>query len=298
MEMKKISERIYYIPNPANIGVVKDGKKTAILIDSGLDDDTGKKVLKLLEENGLTPKAIINTHSHADHCGGNKYIKEKTGAMIYAPEIESAIIQFPLLEPLYLFSGARPLKDLQNKFLMAQPSDVDYVIKRGERKLKFDEIELGIIPLPGHSPNQIGVEIDEVLFCADSLFSEDVLKRHKIPFYTDIDGARETLRFLKNSRYKFYVPSHAEPGESLTELVDANLDAIDGVERYLLDGFHGKRTTEQVLKDICDYYQINIQGTQQYYLINTVTMAYLSSLHNRRKLKVEVRGNSLFWEKI
>ncbi|MEM4330801.1 MAG: MBL fold metallo-hydrolase [Candidatus Pacearchaeota archaeon] len=298
MEMKKISERVYYIQNHVNIGVVKDGERSVILIDSGLDDDAGKKILRLLEENGLTLKAIINTHSHADHCGGNRYIKEKTGAKIYAPEVESAIIQFPLLEPLYLFSGASPLKDLQNKFLMAQPSDVDYVIKRDERRLKFDEIELGIIPLPGHSPNQIGVEADEVLFCADSLFSEDVLKRHKIPFYVDIDKARETFKFLRESKYKFYVPSHAEPRESLIELVNANLEAINGVERYILEEFNGKRTTEQILKDICVHYQINIQGTQQYYLMNTIVMAYLSSLYNRGKLKVEVRENSLFWEKI
>jgi glyoxylase-like metal-dependent hydrolase (beta-lactamase superfamily II) len=76
MELKKITERVYYIPNPANIGVVKDGEKSAILIDTGLDDDTGKKVLRLLEENNLFVKAIINTHSHADHCGGNRYIKK------------------------------------------------------------------------------------------------------------------------------------------------------------------------------------------------------------------------------
>jgi len=232
------------------------------------------------------------------YCGGNKYIQEKTGAKIYAPEVESAIIQYPSLEPLYLFSGASPLKDLQNKFLMAQPSNVDYVIKKGERKLRFDEIELGIVPLPGHAPNQIGVEADEVLFCADSLFSEDVIKRHKIPFYADVDRTRETLRFLRDSRYNFYVPSHAEPRESLTELVDANLEAIDGVEKYILESFHGRKTTEQVLKDMCDHYQISMKGTQQYYLMNTVVMAYLSSLHRREKLKVEVSDNALFWDRI
>jgi len=53
MEIKKISERVYYIPNPANIGVVKDGEKSAILIDAGLDDDTGKKVLKLCLKRNL-----------------------------------------------------------------------------------------------------------------------------------------------------------------------------------------------------------------------------------------------------
>jgi len=152
--------------------------------------------------------------------------------------------------------------------------------------------------LSGHTLNQIGIEADNVLFCADSLFSEDVLKRHKIPFYVDIDRARETLRFLRDSRHKFYIPSHAEPRESLIELVDANLEVIDGVEERLLDRVRGRRTTEQILKDICDYYQITMKGTQQYYLMNTVVMAYLSSLHGKGKLKVEVSDNALVWDRI
>ena len=152
--------------------------------------------------------------------------------------------------------------------------------------------------MSGHTLNQIGIEADNVLFCADSLFSEDVLKRHKIPFYVDIDRARETLRFLRDSRHKFYIPSHAEPRESLIELVDANLEVIDGVEERLLDRVRGRGTTEQILKDICDYYQITMKGTQQYYLMNTVVMAYLSSLHGKGKLKVEVSDNALVWDRI
>ncbi|MFW9997805.1 MAG: MBL fold metallo-hydrolase, partial [Candidatus Odinarchaeota archaeon] len=100
MELRKITDDVHYIPNPVNIGVVRTGEESVILIDTGLDQNTAKKILKLLEGNGLTVKAIINTHSHADHCGGNNYM-QKAGASIYAPEIESAIIQFPILEPLY-----------------------------------------------------------------------------------------------------------------------------------------------------------------------------------------------------
>jgi len=208
VELKQITEDVYYIPNPTNIGVIRDGE-TAILIDSGLDDDTGKRILRTLEKYGLSLEAIINTHFHADHCGGNAYLKEKTGAKIYAPEIESAIIQYPYLEPFCLFSGANPIKDLKNKFLMAKPSQVDYVIKNNEDKLSFDEIEVGIVRLPGHSPNQIGIEIEDILFCADSVFSEDILRKYKIPFCVDIDKQKKTLNFLKNIKYRFYVPSYA-----------------------------------------------------------------------------------------
>jgi len=49
---------------------------------------------------------------------------------------------------------------------------------------------------------------------------------------------------------------------------------------------------------VCNHYQISIKGTQQYYLMNTVIMAYLSSLHGRGKLKAEVSDNTLFWDKV
>ena len=50
MELKKVTDLVYYIPNATNIGVVKDGEGSVILIDSGLDNDTGKKILKLFSQ--------------------------------------------------------------------------------------------------------------------------------------------------------------------------------------------------------------------------------------------------------
>lgn len=256
----------------------------------------GKNITSF-RKKGLHPKAIINTHSHADHCGGNAYFKEKKNVTIYASEIESGIIQYPILEPLYFFSGASPIRDLENKFLMAKPSHVDYIIKNGEERLFIDGIELGIISLPGHSPNQIGIEVEDILFCADSVFSKYALRTHKIPFYIDIDKQKETLNFLKNSKYKLYIPSHAEPTENIMDLVEANMEIIEDVEQYLLENINDSKTTEQILKNLCDHYNIEIKTGQEYYLMNTVTMAYLSSLYKRGNLNYVIRENSLFWEK-
>jgi len=293
MELKEIAENVYYIPTPTNIGVIQDGRM-AILIDSGLDDDTGRQILRALEERGLHPEAIMNTHAHADHCGANAYIKEKSGALIYAPEIEASIIQEPFLEPLYLFSGASPIESLRNKFLMARPSQVDYVIK-GEKRISFDKVEIGIVQLPGHSPNQIGIQIEDILFCADSVFSTEVLSRHKIPFCTDIGKQRETLSFLRDSSYKIYVPCHAEPTNTIVDLVDPYLQIIGNVEDFLAGTLRSKKTTEQILKALCDFCKIEIKGTQQYYLANTITLAFLSYLHRKGVLKLDIRGNLLHW---
>ena len=295
MELKKVNELVYYVAAHTNIGAIRCGEKAVILVDTGIDEDGGKKLLRILADAGLNVRAIINTHSHADHCGGNKYIKQRTGAKIYAPAFEAAIITYPLLEPVAFFSGANPPGALRNKFLMAEPSDVDFVIEEG--KVKIDEAEIRILPLPGHSINQVGVEAGNVLFCADSLFSADTLEKHKIPFFVDIEKTRQTLRFLRDTKYDFYVPSHSEPSSSLTSLIDRNLEAIDGIERCLLETLRGRKTTEQVLREVCSAYGIEIKTEQQYYLMNTAVMAYLSMMQKSGKAKMLVEDNSLWWEK-
>lgn len=220
MGLVQVTENVYFLPGRVNVGVVRDGT-TAIVIDSGLDDDSGRRIVKAVEAAGWHIGILINTHSHADHCGGNKYIQEKANTQTYAPAIEAGIIQFPYLEPLYLSGGARPIDELQNRFLMARPSHVDVVIEK-QRELEFGSAKMRIISLPGHSPNQIGIEVEDILFCADSIFSEEVLQKHKIPFFTDIEKEKQTLVFLQSTTNRFYVPSHAKPCTRIGDLVSAN----------------------------------------------------------------------------
>ncbi len=68
-----MGERSYYINCPVKMGIYLCEGNEAILIDSGLDKDSGKKILKLLESRGFSLKFIINTHSNADHTGGNRF---------------------------------------------------------------------------------------------------------------------------------------------------------------------------------------------------------------------------------
>ena len=298
MELSKITNDIWYIPNVVNIGVVRYDDDSAILIDTGIDRNIGKRIVKLLDKEKLKIKAILNTHSHADHCGGNKYIKQTTGANIYAPDIESTIIQTPYLEPWYLYSGAAPLGDLQNKFLMADPSVVDFTIASNQDVIKFDEIEFKIISLPGHSLNQVGFVIDSVFFCADILFAESILTKYRVPYLTDLDQTIETLNFVKETQYDFYVPSHANPSEELTKLININLNTLTEIEELLLSNLQKQKTIEQLIADILDHYQNTITRVSEYFLLKTPIMAILSSLHKKGVVKYNFQSNYLYWEKI
>ena len=89
-ELIQVAERSYYIQSPAKIGLVKLNEQDVCLIDSGNDKDAGRKVRQLLDTNGWRLTAIYNTHSNADHIGGNKYLQGQTGCKIYAPGIDCA----------------------------------------------------------------------------------------------------------------------------------------------------------------------------------------------------------------
>ena len=49
------------------------GRKDTLVIDPGLEPEL---ILEFLNDNELTPAAILNTHGHADHIGGNETLKQ------------------------------------------------------------------------------------------------------------------------------------------------------------------------------------------------------------------------------
>ena len=294
MKLKQISEEAYYIPGAVNIGVIKSGN-SAVLIDTGLDREAGRRILRLLEKNNLKVKAIINTHSHADHFGGNSYIVRRTDAKVYAPEIEAGIIQYPYLEPLYLYS-AHPVKDLMSRFLMAEASRVDFVLDvKTETKLDLGEgyPNVDILSLPGHSPNQIGVEVDGVLYCADSVFSRNVIEKYKIPLFMDIERQKQTLSLLEKSGYEYYIPCHAEATNDISELVESNLDVIRKVEEFLISLKRG--TTEEILRKLCQEFEIKLSNFTEYYLMTSTLRAYLSYLYDKGVLAANF-DEVLYWK--
>ena len=73
-ELVQVSEKCYYINCPAKIGVYVADQDHVYLVDSGNDKDAGRKVRQILDKNGWHLAAILNTHSNADHIGGNRYV--------------------------------------------------------------------------------------------------------------------------------------------------------------------------------------------------------------------------------
>jgi len=292
LDYRSVTDNVGYIPGAVNIGVIRNGGD-ALLIDTGLDKENGRKTLRILEEQGLKLKAIINTHSHADHFGGNTYLKRNTEAQVYAPSIESGIIQNPLLEPIYLFHGAIPIRNLHNKFVLASPSPVDHIIEPG--KLSVIGLELEILALPGHSFNQIGVKHDNILFCADTVFSDRVIDKYRIPVVQDVGNHIKTLRALREMDCALFVPAHTKPTEDIKPLVDKNLNTTNSIIEDIKKLLKEPKTTDQVQSELGKQYGLDLNVVQQYYLIHMTIMAYLGYLYDSKQAEIKMQDNLLYW---
>ena len=103
--MIQVSECCFYIENPEKTDSLELTDSEVCLIDSGNDESAGRKVKKILDAKGWRLTAIYNTHSNADHIGGNKYLQTQTGCRIFAAGIEKAFTRYPVLEPSFLYGG-------------------------------------------------------------------------------------------------------------------------------------------------------------------------------------------------
>lgn len=288
-ELIQVSERSYYIQSPARIGLVRIDDKNVCLIDSGNDKDAGRKVRRILDENGWNLTAIYNTHSNADHIGGNKYLQSQTGCKIYAPGIEAAFTKYPVLEPSFLYGGY-PCKDLRHKFLLAQESNAELLTKNAMP----DGFE--IIPLPGHLFDMVGFRTpDNIVFLADCLSSTETLDKYQIGFIYDVGEYIKTLEFVKSLEAKLFIPAHANATENIADLAQSNINKVFEIADKIVTICKEPVCFETILQQLFNKYDLKM-NIEQYVLVGSTVRSYLSWLKDNGKLCVCFENNMMLWE--
>lgn len=108
----------------------------AIVIDPG----EAKPVLPHLDEQKVYLRAILNTHHHSDHIGGNAALKAATGCRLYAPENQRI-------------------------------AGVDEIAHEG-KDITFDHLHIQVISVPGHTTTHVAYYLPDQgwLFSGDTLF--------------------------------------------------------------------------------------------------------------------------------
>ncbi len=289
-ELTQLGPATWVMEGPTNIGFM-DTSDGVFIVDSGNGKEAGRKINQALKKMGWQLSGIINTHSNADHIGGNDYLKRNLACDIYAPAIEAAFTEHPELETAFLWGG-KPVKDLDNRFFKAVPSTVDHVLTKDSQVA--DGLTLHV--LDGHFFNMMGLSTkDQVLFTADALFGKTVLEKYKLPFIYDVAAFKASISRIQKISASWYVPSHGRIRPDIDELAALNLSVVQDLETALLEILIRPAHYDHVLKAVCDRFGITLD-CGQYALVGSTVRSFLSYLYNEGALTLFFDDNLLYWE--
>ncbi len=290
-KLNQVGEKSYYINCPAKIGIYQVNDKEVYLIDSGNDKDAAKKVRKILDEKNWNLLGILNTHSNADHIGGNQYLQQQMGCKVFSCGIEKAFTEYPILESSFLYGGY-PCKDLRHKFLLAKPSVVTDFSDESFPK------EIEIIPLKGHFFDMVGFRTpDDTVFLADCLSSKETLDKYQIGFIYDVAEYLKTLETVKSIKAKIFVPAHAPATDDIAGLADVNIAKVHEIADKILSICNEPLCFETILQRLFSDYGLTM-NFEQYVLVGSTARSYLSWLKDNGKIFAFFEDNMLFWKRI
>lgn len=150
--------------------IVDNATRCAAIVDPVLDFDfkSGRtstvqadRLLAYVRDHGLQVQWILETHAHADHLSGARYLQEKVGGRI---AIGERITQVQ--------ATFKKLYNLERNFL-PDGAQFDHLFRDGET-FRIGDVEATALLVPGHTPADMAYVVDGAVFVGDTLFMPDV----------------------------------------------------------------------------------------------------------------------------
>jgi glyoxylase-like metal-dependent hydrolase (beta-lactamase superfamily II) len=226
MVRERVAENVFVFTSDlyaqVNAGVVV-GPEWSVIIDT-LAYPAETRELKEFVENrlGSFVRYVIQTHYHADHTLGTSLF---SGATVIGHRECRRLLDTRGRQALRQAQEAnRDLRDLE----VVLP---DVIVDAGVVSLRVGRRTLELVPLPGHSPDGLGVLVEEDRV----LFSGDVMMPLPYLIDGDVEAMAASLRRIPRMKLENLVQGHGEVilrGE-IPSAVRANLNYLAALERHV-----------------------------------------------------------------
>jgi hydroxyacylglutathione hydrolase len=211
-----------------NVYLLSGGEELA-LVDAGAGWGEDR-ILDNVRSLGYEPeriKHIFLTHAHADHAGGAASLAERLGAQVYLSELEREALATADEEALGLSIARR--NGFYPEDYRLHPCKVDVTL-RGDERLRCGDLELVVIPTPGHSTGSVCFLVDTgegaALFAGDTVFAGGRISLLVAPG-SDLLAMQESVASLRGLSVASLLPGHGIfPLEGGQEHIDQAVEAF------------------------------------------------------------------------
>ena len=268
-------------------------EKTVILLDSGIAGSNGRELFDLLEENGLTVRAVLTSHAHFDHNGNHRPLREKYGATIYASVFNAAVMQNPVAMKSYLIDDTwHELMDKGSSVFCT----VDEVIDTEQTQVVVDGVCFEVLPLPGHSPEHIGfVTPDGVAYLADVLVSTPQLKEIRLPYIICAEPHLQALQRLRKQKYPAYILAHRGWYKDIGPFIDQNVARWENNLQMTWSMLSSPMTQDECAAALMNHLNVHCRTTFQWMSCNQTVRAMMQYLVDQGKVVKVIRDNKIYY---
>lgn len=186
--------------------------RTAVVIDTGLVGERLRLARALAQENLAWHdiKAILLTHGHLDHTGNLRWIKDKTGAPVFAHSLEQ-----PHIDGTFPYRGASRfcglLQHVGRFVFRYRTTRIDEPLAPG-MDLPFWG-GLKVVHLPGHTEGHCGFYSQrfDLLFSGD-LFASYRFSTHLPPAILNScpEKLASSLQVVRQLSPRYLIPNHSD----------------------------------------------------------------------------------------
>ena len=211
-----------------NVYLLSGGEELA-LVDAGAGRGEDR-ILENVRSLGYEPgriRHIFLTHAHADHAGGAASLADRLGAQVYLSELEQEALESADEEALGLPIARR--NGYYPEDYRLRPCKVDVPLQ-GDERLRCGDLELAVIPTPGHSAGSVcflvAPEDGVALFAGDTVFAGGRISLIVAPG-SDLLATQESVARLGDLNVSSLLPGHGIfPLEGGQEHIDQAIEAF------------------------------------------------------------------------